>query len=95
MSSYHLYFLATSLYGGRELEIIVSPRASVEGRARKFLSPKSSLERESSELFQVPKPIWGGGDYSSKASGKMKKYEGKMKKCEGKMKKYVGRYRKY
>ena len=81
MSRYHLYFLATSLYRGREFEIISRPRASIEG--------------ESSEFFQVPKPIWGGGGCSSKASGKMKKYrenttkyEGRMKKCEGNIKKY-------
>ena len=47
MSSFQLYFLAISFYGGRELEIIPSPRASIE--------------RESSEFFQVPELIWGRG----------------------------------
>ena len=56
MSSYHLYFLTTSLYGGRELEIIPSLRASIEG--------------ESSEFFQVLNIILEGGDLGISVSPK-------------------------
>jgi len=113
VSRYHLYFLITSLYRGRELEISSSPKASIEGaKSRAYigggseslfrdgkleiiLKPRASIKRESSEFFQVPKPIWKGGGYSSKASGKMKKYGGSMMKYEGKNKKYEGNMKEY
>jgi len=62
VSRYHLYFLATSLYRGRELENILSPRASIEGGARNF-SKSQSLYREGKlGIFPSPRAyIEGGG----------------------------------
>ena len=96
-----IYFFAASLYRGRDLGIILSPRTSIEGESF-FEIPELILGGRKVGIFQVPKPIGGVGGYSSNASGKMKghggnmtKYEGKMKKYEEKRKRYEGKMKNY
>ena len=65
------------LFGEGKLEIVLSPKAYIEGENSKFFpKPRQRGLRKNEE-------IWGGN---------MTKYEGKIKKYEGKMQKYEGKY---
>ena len=54
MSLYHSYFLATSLYRGWELEIILSSKASLEGGSSDFFQVPALICAE--ELGILPSP---------------------------------------
>ena len=68
----------------------------LKSRFKQKGSPKASTERKSWEFFSSPLAHIGEGvSYSSKASGKMKKYCGICRKYEGTCRKYEGNMKKY
>ena len=66
VSRYHLYFFVTSLYRGRELEMILSPRASIEGTKSKAyigggsesLYLKNMKEKRNIKKYEGISTVW-------------------------------------